>query len=112
MNEGKGMFKECEKPASRKRKRSGPSIDAKGRKKEALDPVLSENEAVEEAKRCLGLRGCESCDICSFLCPELCITRNQKTGEVEIDLDYCKGCGICASVCPRGAIEMVMENEG
>ena len=106
------MFKECEKPASRKRKRNASPGDGKGKKKKSLDPVLSANEAVEEAKRCLGLRDCESCDICSLLCPELCITRKDKTGEVQIDLDYCKGCGICASVCPRSAIQMVMENEG
>ena len=42
-------------------------------------------------------------------CPDLCITRNELTGQVEIDYDYCKGCGICAAVCPKKAIEMVQE---
>lgn len=70
---------------------------------------FAKDEAVAEARRCLGLRECESCDVCSLLCPDLCITRDEENGEVRIDLDYCKGCGICASVCPRGAIQMVLE---
>ncbi len=102
------MLKPCEKPVSRKEKKSlSPYRKNKGKG----DPLLSSREAVEEAKRCLGLRPCESCDLCSLLCPELCITRGENNGEVQIDLDYCKGCGICASICPRGAIQMVLENE-
>lgn len=68
-----------------------------------------EGTAIEEAKRCLGNIQCESCDLCRLLCPDLCITRNEKTGEIEIDYDFCKGCGICALVCPKGAIKMVLE---
>jgi pyruvate/2-oxoacid:ferredoxin oxidoreductase beta subunit len=41
--------------------------------------------------------------------PDLCVTRNEKKGEVKIDLEYCKGCGICAVVCPKGAIRMGLE---
>ena len=70
---------------------------------------LSEEEAISEASRCLGTLSCQSCDICALLCPDLCITRNEVTGQVEIDYDYCKGCGICAAVCPKRAIEMVQE---
>ena len=66
-------------------------------------------EVVREARRCLSLRECESCEVCGLLCPDLCITRDEKTGEVLIDLEYCKGCGICASICPKGAIQMVLE---
>ena len=82
------------------------------RRRQTFAPVelgLTKEGAVAEAGRCLGLRECESCEICSLLCPDLCITRNEGTGEVLIDLDYCKGCGICAAVCPRGAITMVLE---
>jgi 2-oxoacid:acceptor oxidoreductase delta subunit (pyruvate/2-ketoisovalerate family) len=70
---------------------------------------LTKEEAIREAERCLGLRTCESCETCGLLCPDLCITKNEKTGEVQIDLDYCKGCGICSVVCPKGAIQMVLE---
>jgi 2-oxoacid:acceptor oxidoreductase delta subunit (pyruvate/2-ketoisovalerate family) len=70
---------------------------------------VDQEEAIQEAQRCLGTRPCDSCETCSLLCPDLCITRNEETGEVGIDLDYCKGCGICAAVCPKGAIQMVWE---
>ena len=70
---------------------------------------LDEQGAVREAGRCLGQNACRSCDLCRYLCPDLCITRNEETGHLEIDYDYCKGCGICAFVCPKGAIEMVRE---
>jgi len=71
---------------------------------------FDEKIAVEEAKRCLGIIQCESCDLCRLFCPDLCITRNEKTGKIEIDDNYCKGCGICAVICPKGAITMVLEN--
>ena len=105
------MTKPCEeKPAKISKRRT---LSVKSRKK-GFDPIelgLLKEEAIQEAQRCLGLRECESCDVCSLFCPDLCITRDEKTGEVLIDLDYCKGCGICSSVCPKGAIEMVLEAE-
>jgi len=75
----------------------------------SIESDLQKDEAVAAARQCLSLRECSSCDICRLLCPELCITRNEKTDQVQIDLDYCKGCGICAFVCPKGAIRMVLE---
>jgi 2-oxoacid:acceptor oxidoreductase delta subunit (pyruvate/2-ketoisovalerate family) len=76
---------------------------------DAPEKGLDEQEALETARRCLGEGTCSACELCSFLCPELCITRNAETGRIQIDLDYCKGCGICAAVCPKGAIRMVLE---
>ena len=76
-----------------------------------MEAGLTREEAIQEAQRCLGLRTCESCETCSLLCPDLCITKNEETGEVRIDLDYCKGCGVCSVVCPKGAIQMVLEEE-
>lgn len=105
------MTRECKKEAVQRLKRKTLPVKAR---RESFTPVeygLLREEAMEEAQRCLGLRECQYCEICSLLCPDLCITRNEKTGEVRIDLDYCKGCGICAAVCPKGAIEMVMEEE-
>ncbi|MCJ7687164.1 MAG: 4Fe-4S binding protein [Desulfobacteraceae bacterium] len=72
-------------------------------------PDFDEETAVKEGKRCLGNHSCDSCDLCRYLCPDLCITRNEKTGLIEIDYNFCKGCGICAFVCPKGAIEMFIE---
>ncbi len=71
--------------------------------------ALDEETAVEEAGACLGLVECRSCDLCRLLCPDLCVTRDEETGRIEIDYDFCKGCGICAAICPRGAIRMVAE---
>ncbi len=101
------MRKECKKEVALTKKKASPL-----RKRGAV-PVesgLMKGQALKEARRCLSLRECESCEVCELLCPDLCITRDEKTGEVLIDLDYCKGCGICASVCPKGAIEMVLED--
>ena len=78
---------------------------------ERHDSPLTDQEARHEASRCLGTAGCEACDLCRLLCPDLAITRDGETGEIIIDLDYCKGCGICAVVCPKGAVTMILEEE-
>ncbi len=104
------MTRECKKETLRKVKHK--TLPVKMRK--SFIPVeygFQKEEALQEANRCLSLRECQYCDICGLLCPDLCITRDEKTGEVLIDLNYCKGCGICAAVCPKGAIEMVLEEE-
>jgi 2-oxoacid:acceptor oxidoreductase delta subunit (pyruvate/2-ketoisovalerate family) len=103
------MTKKCEYQSEKSPKRKALSLR---KRREGFSPVefgLETKEAIREAKRCLSLRECQSCEVCGLFCPDLCITRDDKTGEVLIDLDYCKGCGICAVVCPRGAIEMVLE---
>lgn len=103
------MTKGCEKKVLRSLRRRTLSVDKRKREFSPVEFGFKRKEAIEEAQRCLGARECESCDVCSLLCPDLCITRDEETGEVLIDLDYCKGCGICASVCPKGAIRMVLE---
>jgi 2-oxoacid:acceptor oxidoreductase delta subunit (pyruvate/2-ketoisovalerate family) len=103
------MIKECRKEITRGSKRKTLSLKERKRGFAAVESSLLKQRAIQEAQRCLSLRECESCEICSLLCPDLCITRNEKTGEVRIDLDYCKGCGICAVVCPKGAIRMELE---
>ena len=106
------MIKECKKKVTPKHKPKPRSLQ---KQKKSLLPVESgfrRREAIREANRCLGWRECESCEVCTLFCPDLCITRDPETGSVMIDLNYCKGCGICASVCPKGAIEMVLEEEG
>ena len=105
------MMKPCENPAT-PRSKGKNTRPRKGKREGASSGSgLKLEEAVKAAGRCLGTRGCQSCDICSLFCPELCITREEKTQEVKIDLNYCKGCGICAVVCPKGAIQMVLEKE-
>jgi 2-oxoacid:acceptor oxidoreductase delta subunit (pyruvate/2-ketoisovalerate family) len=75
----------------------------------SAEPGFSEAEALASARQCLGLLECASCDLCQLFCPELCITREESSGLIQIDLDYCKGCGLCAAICPKKAIRMVRE---
>jgi 2-oxoacid:acceptor oxidoreductase delta subunit (pyruvate/2-ketoisovalerate family) len=103
------MTRECEKKPVKKLKHKTISLKKRKGSFAPVESGLSEKDALSEAGRCLGLRECESCEICSLLCPDLCITRDEESGAVLIDLDYCKGCGICAAVCPKGAINMVLE---
>jgi len=71
------------------------------------------NQAAETAQqrafRCLSTVDCTFCDVCELICPDQCITRDPKSGDILIDLDYCKGCGLCAHFCPKGAIHMEPE---
>ena len=103
------MIRECEKKIVPKTKRKALSLKERRTGFSPVEMGLLREEAIKEAQQCLGLRECQSCEICSLLCPDLCITRKGETGEMVIDLDYCKGCGICASVCPKRAIQMVLE---
>jgi len=103
------VAKECERSAEPRIRQKTLAPKKRLRNFSPVEKGLTEEEAVREARRCLGSQSCESCDICSLLCPDLCITRDEASGDVLIDLDYCKGCGICAAVCPKGAIEMRLE---
>ena len=103
------MAKECKEPVAKILRRQTLSLTERKRGFAPVELGLSKKEAIRGARRCLTLRDCGSCEICSLFCPDLCITRDERTGEVRIDLDYCKGCGICAAVCPKGAIQMVLE---
>lgn len=103
------MMSNCE--IEKKKRKRVPLLPIKKRTKgfPLVERRMEAREAVEEAKRCLAATDCHSCEVCSLLCPDLCITRDQVTGKIVIDFDYCKGCGICAFVCPKGAITMVLE---
>jgi 2-oxoacid:acceptor oxidoreductase delta subunit (pyruvate/2-ketoisovalerate family) len=103
------MVKECKIEIARKPKRRTLSLKKRKKGFAAVETSLLKEKAIQEARRCLSLKECESCEVCSLFCPDLCITRDEKTAEVRIDLDYCKGCGICAVVCPKGAIRMELE---
>ncbi len=103
------MVKKCEQKPVRAPKRRTLSLQERKKSFAPVEMGLTREEAIREAEQCLGLRTCESCETCSLLCPDLCITKDEKTGEIQIDLDYCKGCGICSVVCPKGAIQMVLE---
>ena len=50
---------------------------------------------------------CVMCLLCWIFCPDVSITRTEKT--VEVDYFHCKGCGVCSNECPTKAIDMVRE---
>ena len=74
---------------------------------------LTEEQAVEEAGRCMSCGMCFECDNCVVYCPQDAVFRVKKdkktTGRyVDTDYDKCIGCHICADVCPTGYIDMAL----
>jgi len=75
--------------------------------------ALTEEQAVDEANRCMSCGMCFECDNCVIFCPQDAVFRvnkDEKTMGRYVDTDYtkCIGCHICADVCPTGYIDMGM----
>ena len=73
--------------------------------------ALSEEQTIEEAKRCMSCGMCFECDNCVIYCPQdavFKVKKDQSTTGRYVDTDYsrCIGCHICADVCPTGYIQM------
>ncbi len=73
--------------------------------------ALAEDQAVNEAKRCMSCGLCFECDNCVVYCPQTAVfkvKKNQSTTGRYVDTDYnkCIGCHICSDVCPTGYIQM------
>ncbi|UCF66934.1 MAG: FAD-dependent oxidoreductase, partial [Acidobacteriota bacterium] len=68
---------------------------------------LTEQQAREEAARCLLCAMCRSCSACTdlFGCPAF----REEDGQIVIDELLCNGCGVCVTLCPNGAIYAVDE---
>ena len=49
---------------------------------------------------------CQQCEDapCAAACPRKALTRNEDSGQVDLDYDLCIGCRTCVSVCPFGAM--------
>jgi 2-oxoacid:acceptor oxidoreductase delta subunit (pyruvate/2-ketoisovalerate family) len=79
----------------------------------AYRETFTEDDAQQEASRCMHCGRCIECDNCLIFCPDSSVLP-QGGGHVgyEFDYDYCKGCGICFTECPRHVITMVSEEEG
>ena len=76
--------------------------------------ALAEDQAVNEAKRCMSCGLCFECDNCVVYCPQTAVFKVKKKDNPTVgryvDTDYgkCIGCHICADVCPTGYIVMGM----
>jgi len=71
----------------------------------------TEEQAIEETKRCMSCGMCFECDNCVVFCPQDAVFKVNKKGSttgryVDTNYDRCVGCHICADVCPTGYIEM------
>ena len=89
--------------------------DAKTRKSSfnAYSETFTEDDAQQEASRCMHCGRCIECDNCLIFCPDMSVLpKGDGHFGYEFDYDYCKGCGICFTECPRHAITMVREEEG
>jgi NADPH-dependent glutamate synthase beta subunit-like oxidoreductase len=80
---------------------------------EEMSSGLSEEQAQQEAERCMSCGMCFECDNCVIYCPQDAVYRvkkDQSTTGRYVDTDYakCIGCHICADVCPTGYIDMGM----
>ncbi len=71
----------------------------------------TQQEAQQEAARCMSCGLCFECDNCVMYCPQdavFKVNKKQSTLGRYVDTDYnkCIGCHICADVCPTGYIQM------
>jgi NADPH-dependent glutamate synthase beta subunit-like oxidoreductase/dihydroorotate dehydrogenase len=80
-----------------------------GERRTSFEPyrlVLSEEDAVKEASRCL-VCGCgEGCGLCFRICSSFAVER-QAGATFQIDEEKCVACGMCFRRCPNKNIEMV-----
>ena len=69
---------------------------------------LNDEQAQQEADRCMSCGMCFECDNCVIYCPQDAVFRVKKRTGRYVDTDYnkCIGCHICSDVCPSSYIDM------
>ena len=85
--------------------------DADSRKAgfDTYERVMTEEEAVKEASRCLNCGCGEGCQLCKTICTDFA-PEISDTDTVHIRKEECVACGMCFNRCPNGNIEMVNLN--
>ena len=69
--------------------------------------TYSEQEAVDEARRCMSCGMCFDCGTCWSFCQDNAIKKPLIYGDpYKVKLEFCTGCRKCAENCPCGYIEM------
>ena len=68
--------------------------------------VMTEEEAVREASRCLNCGCGEGCQLCKTICTDFA-PEISDVDTMRIRSEKCVACGMCFSRCPNGNIEMV-----
>lgn len=97
-------------PRHRRRSRSIEGSEVVGDFQERLF-VLSEEETIAEADRCMSCGLCIQCNNCINYCPQQAVSRVPRSEAVmghyvQTDYDRCIGCHVCHDVCPTGYIKM------
>ena len=74
---------------------------------EAYTRVMTEEEAVKEASRCLNCGCGEGCQLCKTICTDFA-PFIKDTDTLSIEPEACVACGMCYNRCPNQNIEMVV----
>jgi NADPH-dependent glutamate synthase beta subunit-like oxidoreductase len=72
-----------------------------------IETGLTDEEALEEAKRCMSCGMCMDCETCWMYCTNNCFVRLPKGEHYKIKLEVCNGCKKCAEACPCGYIDLI-----
>jgi len=81
-------------------------VDQRGMDTE-IEQGLTEQQALDEAKRCMSCGMCMDCETCWMYCTNNAFVKLPKGEHYKIKLEVCNGCKKCAEECPCGYIEMV-----
>jgi len=73
---------------------------------EEYAPVLTVEQAVEEASRCLACGCGAGCEVCKDICKVFAYSMDPQ-GRIVLDEEKCVGCGMCVYRCPNQNLEMV-----
>jgi formate dehydrogenase major subunit len=69
--------------------------------------ALTDEQAIEEAKRCMSCGYCMDCEKCWLYCQDQAIEKPMQKGQLyTFKLGNCTGCKKCSEICPCGFIEM------
>jgi formate dehydrogenase major subunit len=71
-----------------------------------IEKGLTEQQALDEAKRCMSCGMCMDCETCWMYCTNSCFVKLPKGQHYKVKLELCNGCKKCAEECPCGYIEM------
>lgn len=90
------------------------SADARLKQMDAeIISTLSQEQALQESKRCMSCGMCFDCGTCWSYCQDNAVLKPMdKGGQYKIKMEFCNGCKKCAENCPCGYIEMQMPSGG
>ncbi|HSD63013.1 MAG TPA: NAD(P)-binding protein [Ignavibacteriaceae bacterium] len=72
-----------------------------------ITSTLTEQQVLDEAKRCMSCGSCFDCGTCWSYCQDQVIVKPViKHQTYKFKMDFCNGCKKCAENCPCGYIEM------